>query len=146
VHVLARAPDETGRPDRGEVRHGGSVKEELRRLPRGQPEIDLHRVPLIGADAETILGEPVTLLVAGANDLPDHLFAQRVSAARRETHDVRHHRPALSVELEPDEIRPMSEEEAQELARADEGILHSAAPSYRVSAARFPSTPAGVCT
>ena len=137
VDVVAGHRPEPLSPDRREHACDGAVEHRVRCLRRCVAEIDLHRVPLMGAAPPAVGGQPEPLLGAGSDELLELSTGQMPSMRGHPGEQRVDIDPACLVERDPDRRGLVPQYEAQELARG--GVTVTGAHRWTL-APRWPRT------
>lgn len=141
MDVCPRAAKKSLAPDGVEEAGDGSVKQDLGRLPRREPEVDVNGVSLVRTDPRAIGREGEALLVARRHDVLQLLLCQRLVLRGEPAEQCLDIGPSRMIELDPERGWLVTKGQAEELRDTHCTVpIHSTSLSTLTSATASAST------
>jgi len=116
VHVMSVAPRQALAQNGLAKARRGAVEQQVGWCHGRQVQVDLDAVALVGANAQAVFAERITLLVAGGDDFMQLGAGNRTASRRELAQQFVHGGPAGGVQREPDLLGLMAQDQAEELA------------------------------
>lgn len=124
VDVLTASPYQPRRLDRIQELGDSPVVQQLGRLNRLEPQIDLDGMPLVGPNSLTIWTDGEPLLVVLADNTFQQWAGQLLASTIRGGQQHVDRDPALVIQGDVDRLRLVSQHQAQEFAGGDQFAVH----------------------